>query len=93
MKKTILRFATVAAVAFTGMAAAQASDDYCKVPMSEWQPTEALEQMLTQKGWEVRRIKQDDGCYEVYAMDEKGHRRETYFNPKTFEIVKDGEDD
>jgi hypothetical protein len=29
----------------------------------------------------VRRIKEDGGCYEVYAPDEKGQRMEVYFHP------------
>jgi hypothetical protein len=35
----------------------------------------------------VRRVKVDGGCYEVYALDEKGERVEAYFHPKTLEPV------
>jgi hypothetical protein len=35
----------------------------------------------------VRRIKVDGGCYEVYAVNDKGQRVETYFHPVTFEHV------
>lgn len=56
-------------------------------PQENWQPQEKLEQMLKEKGWQVRRVKEDGGCYEVYAIDEKGDRVEAYFHPLTLEPV------
>lgn len=56
-------------------------------PPEFWQPKAALEKQLTEKGWEVRRIKTDGGCYEVYAINEKGEKVEAYFHPRTFEPV------
>ena len=52
-----------------------------------WQPQEKLQKMLTDKGWQVRRIKVDGGCYEVYAINEKGERVEAYFHPQTLDAV------
>jgi hypothetical protein len=52
-----------------------------------WQPQERLAAMLKAKGWEVRNIKVDGGCYEVYALDEKRERVEAYFHPVTLERV------
>jgi hypothetical protein len=46
-----------------------------------------LRKQLTEKGWKVRRIKEDGGCYEVYATDEKGERVEAYFHPVTLASV------
>jgi hypothetical protein len=56
-------------------------------PKENWQPQEKLEKMLTEKGWKVRRIKEDGGCYEVYGTDDKGERAEAYFHPLTLEPV------
>ncbi len=56
-------------------------------PKSGWQAVEKLEQQLKDKGWQVRRIKEDGGCYEVYAFDEKGQRGEFYFHPVTLAPV------
>lgn len=56
-------------------------------PKEGWQPREKLEKMLVDKGWKVRRIKEDGGCYEVYGFDDKGARQEAYFHPVTFEPV------
>ena len=52
-----------------------------------WQSQEKLEKQLTDKGWKVRRIKIDGGCYEVYALNDKGERVEAYFHPQTLEPV------
>ena len=56
-------------------------------PKAGWQPVEKLEQMLKEKGYTVRRVKEDGGCYEVYALNEKGERGEFYFHPVTFAPV------
>lgn len=85
MKRILL--ATTLALGTIGTGAAFANDR-CNVPMAEWQPIEALQQKLEAEGWKVKTLKTDDGCYEAYAIDDKGRRVETYFNPKTFEIVK-----
>jgi hypothetical protein len=56
-------------------------------PQDTWQPQSKLEKQLTDKGWQVKRIKIDGGCYEVYALNEKGERVEAYFHPQTLEPV------
>jgi hypothetical protein len=56
-------------------------------PKESWQSQETLTKQLTDKGWTVRRIKIDGGCYEVYALNEKGERVEAYFHPETLEAV------
>ena len=53
-----------------------------------WQSQEKLGAMLKAKGWDVRNIKVDGGCYEVYALDEKQERVEAYFHPVTLERVQ-----
>ncbi|GGB98158.1 hypothetical protein GCM10011352_25320 [Marinobacterium zhoushanense] len=67
---------------------AHAEEVLCDVPKAQWQPQEALEQSLQAKGWEIRKIKVDEGCYEVYAKNAQGERVEAYFDPQSFEIVK-----
>lgn len=56
-------------------------------PRDTWQAQDKLEKQLTEKGWKIRRVKEDGGCYEVYALDEKGERVEAYFHPKTLAVV------
>jgi hypothetical protein len=59
-------------------------------PRDAWQPQEKLNSALKEKGWQVRRIKEDGGCYEVYALNEKGERVEAYFHPRTLTPVPHG---
>jgi hypothetical protein len=81
----------VAIVAFCVAAACQAKATgkaTCNSgPESGWQSEDALKQKLTTQGWSIRRIKIDGGCYEVYGVNEKGERVETYFHPVTFDHV------
>ncbi len=56
-------------------------------PKEGWQPQAKLEQMLKDKGWTVRRVKEDGGCFEVYGLDDKGQRVEAYFHPVTLAPV------
>ena len=74
--------------AFAGIGTA-AADDVCTVPQAEWQPQDALQKKLQAEGWKIKNIKIDDGCYEVYATDASGARKETYFDPKTFAVMKE----
>lgn len=68
-------------------AEAALADRHCDVPMADWQPREALQQKLAEKGWQVQRIRTDDGCYKVHALDEQGRRVEVKIDPATLEIV------
>lgn len=52
-----------------------------------WQSKETLQEKLEVEGWEVRRIKEDGGCWEVYAKDADGERVEAYFDPVSLERV------
>lgn len=74
-------FLSAAGVNATGLATCDSG------PKSGWQSVEKLEQMLKEKGYVVRRIKEDGGCYEVYAFNEKGERGEYYFHPVTLAPV------
>ena len=81
----VLRLSVLAALASGAQATGLATCD--SGPKSGWQPVEKLEAQLKEKGYTVRRIKEDGGCYEVYAFDEKGQRGEFYFHPVTLAPV------
>jgi len=85
---------TAAAFSFIPLAAEATGFATCDSgPREGWQPQDKLSAMLKEKGWQVRRIKEDGGCYEVYAVDEKGQRTESYFHPRTFAPVPRGAKD
>ncbi|WP_292145361.1 PepSY domain-containing protein [Mesorhizobium sp.] len=72
------------------------ADDQCFAPMADWKPREVVTGLAARNGWTVRRIKIDDGCYEIDATDAKGQRIEVTVHPSTLEIIqikpKDGAD-
>jgi hypothetical protein len=78
---------TLALLAFCLPAAATGLATCDSGPKSGWQPVAKLEEQLKAKGWTVRRVKEDGGCYEVCALNEKGQRGEFYFHPVTLEPV------
>lgn len=57
------------------------------------QSVDALRQKLESEGWEVRRVKQEDGCYEVYGFNADGQRVEAYFDPATLNLVRSERED
>lgn len=91
MKKTCLAFAAALGLATGAHATGFATCD--AGPAESWQPQEKLAAQLKEKGWQVRRIKLDGNCYEVYALDEKGSRVEAYFHPRTLAPVPHGTKD
>lgn len=60
----------------------------CRDPVDKWQPQQQLRQKLEQKGWQVRRIKVDDNCYEVKALDHQGNKIEARFGPAKLDILE-----
>ena len=76
-----LTLAAVGPVTATGLATCDSGDK------ATWKSQDALKEKLTKEGWQVRHMKEDGGCYEVYAIDDKGAKVEAYFHPVTFERV------
>ena len=70
-------------------APARAHEERCEaIPKAEWRPQAELEKKLVASGWkQVKRVKIENGCYEVYGLDEKGAKAEVFFHPKTLERV------
>lgn len=86
MKRTVL----IAAILSSALASpvALAREDDCKVPMAQWQPREAVEQMAKAQGWTVRRIKVDDGCYQIRGIDADGREIAVKVDPGSLAIVR-----
>jgi len=75
-------------VAIAGPAFAD-DDDYCgNIPRSEWKSISEVASAVEAKGYQVREIEADDGCFEVEARRENGERVELYINPRTLDIVR-----
>ena len=74
-------------LAVAGSGAALAGDD-CDVPLGRWQPREAVQAMAQARGWQVDRLRIDDGCYQIRGTDETGQPFKAKIDPATLEIVK-----
>lgn len=81
----ILALATVLLISTATYATGRATCE--SGPPSGWQPIAKLEKLLADAKWQVRRIKIDGGCYEVYGFNDKGERVEAYFHPVTLQPV------
>jgi hypothetical protein len=64
------------------------ADEDCAVPMTDWQPREAVVKLAAEKGWDLRRIRIDDGCYEVTGRDADGRRIEVKLDPASLAVVE-----
>ena len=91
MKKYLIAVTLLASLGGAGVVLAD--DDDCRVPMADWQPREAVQKMAEAQGWTVRRIKTDDGCYEIKGRDAQGREIEVKVDPATLAIVEMEYDD
>ncbi len=63
------------------------ADDDCTVPMVDWQPRAAVSRFAETQGLTIRRLKIDDGCYEIDGWDSEGRRVEITLDPATLAVV------
>ena len=84
MKHPIL----LATLLFVAASSSALADQRCNVPLADWQPREALQQKVEAEGWKVTRIKTDDGCYKVSAVNDKGDRYEAKIDPGSLKVLK-----
>jgi hypothetical protein len=63
-------------------------------PASKWISEDAAKTAATGTGLDVRDIKIENSCYEIYALDKDGNRVQVVMNPVTGEVVgnEEGED-
>jgi hypothetical protein len=86
-----MKVALLAAVAFAVAGPAFAEGTCSSAPQSAWQPQSVLEAQLKSEGLTVRQIKEENGCYEVYAMNSAGERVNLAYNAETLEQVGNAE--
>lgn len=85
--KNIILAAVLATVGFSSVAHAEDTHACGNVPKDKWMSEDALKEKAKAMGLDVRRVKVEGGCYEVYAIDAKGNKVETLFNPETGEAL------
>jgi len=72
----------------SGLASSDDNDNYCGKTFGQWMSKGAAKTKAAAMGYDVRRVKREDGCYEIYAISKGGKRIELYMNPVTGTIVK-----
>ena len=63
------------------------TEERCYAPIAAWQPRSAVKKLAEQNGWTIRRIRTDDGCYEVTGRDADGREFHADIDPATLAIV------
>ncbi|MEW5965798.1 MAG: PepSY domain-containing protein [Thermodesulfobacteriota bacterium] len=64
------------------------ADDDCDAPVERWQSREAVRQMAARQGWQIQRLKIDDGCYEIRGTDSQGRIFKAKIDPETLKVLK-----
>nr|WP_315218580.1 PepSY domain-containing protein [uncultured Duganella sp.] len=65
---------------------AVSADVNCSDPIADWKPREQLQREAEQRGWTVQRIKIDDGCYELRAVDRNGNKIKAKYSPASLRM-------
>lgn len=60
----------------------------CDAPLNRWQSREAVRQMAAAQGWQIHRLKIDDGCYEIRGTDVQGRSFKAKIDPETLKVLK-----
>jgi hypothetical protein len=70
-----------------GVVPGWAGDD-CDAPVNRWQSRDAVRQMAAAQGWQIQRLKIDDGCYEILGTDAQGQAFKAKIDPETLKVLK-----
>ncbi|OJF97270.1 PepSY domain-containing protein [Pararhizobium antarcticum] len=89
MQKTAI-FAALGLLVFSSAAFADDDNASCtSAPHAEWMSTEAISAKAVAAGYkDIRQVKTEGTCYEIYAMTTKGERAEVIMNPVNGDVVR-----
>ncbi|WP_193174139.1 PepSY domain-containing protein [Oricola nitratireducens] len=85
MQKFVLAAIATGLLAVPAMAS-ESSMSCGNAPQAKWMSQDAAKAKLAGMGYDVRRVKVENGCYEIYGMKD-GARVQAMMNPATGEIV------
>ena len=88
MKKFILLAATTLSLAYVSPSMASSNGTLCNNISGQPMSMEEVKAKVSEQGYDVRRVKREDGCLEVYAIDKQGSKVEIYLHPVSGKIVK-----
>ena len=58
-------------------------------PKAKWQNEKEFQKKLVEQGYEIKKFKVLDYCYEIYGKNKEGKKVEIYFNPVTAAVFKE----
>lgn len=88
LKNILAKAAIALSLAITIVTNSVLAEEECRDPIAEWQPREVLKRLLEELGWVVHRIRIDDGCYQVRALDDQGRRVEATYAPASLKLLE-----
>ena len=88
----ILASALLAVLGAATAASAEERTDCTDRPQAAWMTQDAIRARATDLGYDVRDVRVEGSCYEVYAMKD-GARIEVAFDPATGAVVEAGTGD
>ena len=62
--------------------------DECYAPPEKWRPRSAVRALAERNGWQIDKIKIDDGCYEIRGRDANDNRFKATLDPATLKVVR-----
>ena len=87
MNKLSITAAILVALTAAGQSQAANMEGCGDAPKSEWMSEADITAMAVDLGYEISNIKEEDGCYELYAKKD-GEKMEVFMNPITGDVVK-----
>ncbi|MFP3587888.1 PepSY domain-containing protein [Paraburkholderia sp. SIMBA_055] len=81
--------AAVAVAAIALPLSAQATGSCTTERKAKWMQDNEVSKQLEKQGYQVKRVKTEGNCYEVYALDKSGKRHEMVVNPMDGKPVSD----
>lgn len=81
--KTLVLATLIASSLFSGVAFAEDEANCTTASQDKWMTEDAVKAKAKEAGLDVRRLKVEGSCYEVYAIDAKGNKIEALFSPET----------
>lgn len=64
------------------------AEDDCDAPPETWQPRSAVRALADRNGWQIDKLKIDDGCYEIKGRDVDGRRFKAKLDPATLKVLR-----
>lgn len=87
MRKVFSTLALLSLLAGVGAASAEDNHQCGNAAQTQWMNKDAIKAKFAVDGTEVRRVKVEGGCYEVYAVTKDGKKIQQVVNPVTGEVV------